>query len=261
MVRYAVGGISPSVVHLLLRKGPRVTAAHLVRSGRMRDRDFERGLPVISVVDIVKRLGHGKPFAFHIVDSHTASISSDPRNTLPNFLVGLIAAAVRPLYALEIGTGHGRSTGQIAAQLREGASVVTIAPPLQWSDPQHRPNCKELTELHTFNKTGERFAWEGTTLEKRIEPIRADSRTMDYAPLGRQFDFVFIDGSHTEDAVRKDTECALPFLSGGAVALWHDYESSVLSHGVDKYLHRLAKSSQWPIYAIEHTTVAIQIRR
>ena len=259
MLRYVAGGISPSVLQLFVRKGPKTAAAHLVRTGRMRDRDSGRGLPTIRVADILKKLEGDKPFVFHVTASHMASISSDSTNTLPNLLVGLVAAAVRPMYALEIGTGYGRSTCQIAAQLREKGSVVTIAPPIEWSDPQYRPAAQELTELHTFRDAGARFAWEGTVLEGRIELIRADSRTMDYAPLGRKFDFVFIDGSHTEDAVRKDTECIVPYLSEGAVVLWHDYGSSVLSHGVDKYLHQLSKLSKWPIYAIEHTTVAIQI--
>lgn len=95
----------------------------------------------------------------------------------------------------------------------------------------------------------------------RIQVIRTDSRTMDYAPLDRRFDFVFIDGSHTEGAVRQDTEQVFPFLADGAVLLWHDYESSVLSHGVDRYLHRLSRTTPWPIAIIEYTTLAIQIRR
>ncbi len=138
--------------------------------------------------------------------------------------------------------------------------MVTIAPPIEWVDPQRRPNSEELTEPHTFTDTNSRFLWEGTSLEGKIELIRADSRTMNYAFVDRRFDFVFIDGSHTEDAVQKDTECVLRFLAEGAVVLWHDYESSVLSHGVDKYLHRLANASKWPIYAIEQTTLAIQMR-
>lgn len=261
MLRYALGGVSPSTLHLLTRKGPKIAAAHLVRGGRRIDREFRRGLPVITIVDVLKKLQDDRPFVFQVNASHGTTISADPNNQLPNFLIGLIAAAVKPLHALEIGTGHGGGTCQIAAQLEEGGSVVTIAPPPEWSDPLCRPAPEELTELYSFIRTDGRFAWEGTSLETKIELIRADSRTMDYTPLRRKFDFVFIDGSHTEDAVRKDTECVLPFLAEGAVILWHDYESGVLSHGVDKYLHRLSKSSQWPMHVIEYTTLAIQIRR
>lgn len=260
MARYAVGGASLSTVHLLLRKGPRAAAAHLVRAGRMRDRDFGRGLPVITVVDILRKLGANRSVTLHIHPWHTATISSDLKHEWPNFLVALIGAAVSPLHALEVGTGTGRSTCQIAAQLRPGGSVVTIAPPAEWSDPRRRPSRDQLTEEHMFSDNGH-FAWEATPLEDRIHLLRIDSRTMDYARLGRTFDFVFIDGSHTEAAVRQDTERILPFLAAGAVVLWHDYESSVLSHGVDRYLHGLGRSTPWPIYIIEYTTLAIQIRR
>lgn len=260
MARYAVGGASLSAAHLLIRKGPRAAAAHLVRAGRMRDRDFGRGLPLITVVEILRKLGATHPIIVHIHPWHTATISSDPKHEWPNFLVGLIAAAVKPLHALEVGTGTGRSTCQIAAQVRGGGSVVTIAPPREWSDPQARPSRDQLTEEHMFSDNGH-FAWERTPFADRIQIIRTDSRMIDYAPLNRRFNFVFIDGSHTEAAVRQDTERVLPFLADGAVFLWHDYESSVLSHGVDRYLHRLSQTTPWPIHIIEYTTLAIQIRR
>lgn len=260
MVRYAVGGASLSTAHLLLRQGPRMAAAHLVRAGRMRDRDFGRGLPLITVVEILRKLDANHPVTMQIHPWHTATISSDPKHEWPNFLVGLIAAAARPLHALEVGTGTGRSTCQIGAQLRDGASVVTIAPPSDWKDPDARPARAQLTEEHYFSTNG-RFAWEGTPLQPRVQLIRSDSRTMDYAPLNRKFDLVFIDGSHSEAAVTQDTERVMPFLANGAVILWHDYESSVLSHGVDRYLQHLSRTSPWPIYIIEYTTLAIQIRR
>lgn len=260
MVRYAIGGASLSTAHLLLRQGPWMAAAHLVRAGRMRDRDFGRGLPLITVVEILRKLDANHPVTLQIHPWHTATISSDPKHEWPNFLVGLIAGAARPLHALEVGTGTGRSTCQIAAQLRPGGTVVTIAPPREWSNPHARPGRDELTEEHMFSDNG-RFTWEGTPLQPRVQLIRSDSRTMDYVPLDRKFDFVFIDGSHTEAAVRQDTERALPFLADGAVVLWHDYESSVLSHGVDRYLHHLSRTTPWPIHIIEYTTLAIQIRR
>lgn len=154
MTRYAIAGASLSAAHLLLRKGPRTAAAHLVRAGRMRDRDFGRGLPLITIVEILRKLEPSRPVTFQIHPWHTATISSDPKHEWPNFLVGLIAAAVRPLEALEIGTGTGRSTCQIAAQLRPDGHVVTIAPPQEWCDPQARPSRDQLTEEHMFSDNG-----------------------------------------------------------------------------------------------------------
>ena len=120
MFRYAVGGLSLFVLHLLIRKGPRKAAAFLVRTGRMKDRDFGRGLPLVTVREILRKLQGNKPFTVELKASNVAGISGNPNNTLPQYLIGLIAAAVRPLYALEIGTGSGGATCQIAAQLREG---------------------------------------------------------------------------------------------------------------------------------------------
>ena len=75
------------------------------------------------------------------------------------------------------------------------------------------------------------------------------------------YDFVFIDGSHSYEAVKADTERVLPFVAEGGVIAWHDYGSSVLSHGVYKYLNEMSRREPWPIMAIEYTTLAIQIRR
>lgn len=246
---------------MLVRKGPRAAAAYVVRTGRVRERILGSGLPHITIREVLKRLRGSEPFTLHVNPLHTANISSDPLERHPNYLIGLLAGAVRPRNALEIGTGSGKSTFSIAAQLQEDGSLITVDAPLEWHDPSSYMDDATLTETSNFTRAYRIPDWDSSPLVEKITAIREDSRSLDYSRFDFQFDFVFIDGSHSEEAVRQDTEQVIPYLADGAVLLWHDYGSSKLSHGVTAYLHEFSARSRWPVHVIEYTTLAIQIRR
>ena len=259
LLKYAVRSASVGVVQLAAVCGPRNAAAFIVRAGRMQDRMMGCGLPVCSIADVIRKLRGQDVFSVNLGADRLAMVSSDPIDGSPDLAISVIAAAANPRFALEIGTARGGGTCAIAMQLKNGNRVVTVGPPEEWIDPKKRPG--GLTDRRFFDNLPGRFAWDGTPFVSRIDPIKADSRTLDYSRFGCKFDFVFIDGSHSYEAVKADTERVLPFVAEGGVIAWHDYGSSVLSHGVYKYLNEMSRREPWPIMAIEYTTLAIQIRR
>lgn len=57
-----------------------------------------------------------------------------------------------------------------------------------------------------------------------VRLFNENSRTWDYTRA--PFSFVFIDGDHSYEGVKADTERALAHLPSGSVIVWHDYEAS-----------------------------------
>lgn len=58
----------------------------------------------------------------------------------------------------------------------------------------------------------------------RIHQILADSREWDTSSFTAGFfDSIMIDGGHTAEVVKSDTEKALPLLRSGGMMLWHDF--------------------------------------
>lgn len=149
-----------------------------------------------------------------------------------------LAALVKflaPKTILEIGTFRGVTTSVLALNAPKGARICTLdIAPQDLEDPIVR-DC--------FSRY-------------RIERIQADSTRFDYGSSDLRPDFVFIDGDHGEDAVRKDTRNVLQFLSPGGTIVWHDY--NVRHPGVVKVLHELA--SEIPVFHLAGTQLAVYSR-
>lgn len=62
---------------------------------------------------------------------------------------------------------------------------------------------------------------------KNIEHISGNSLTFDYSKLNRKFDLIFVDGDHSYDGVRIDTQNVFKLLKDeNSMIVWHDYTSS-----------------------------------
>ncbi len=85
----------------------------------------------------------------------------------------------------------------------------------------------------------------------KIRLVLADSTKFDWSPYERSVDFVFIDGAHDYESVRKDTENALRIVREGGIILWHDYS---ISKGVTLCLNELRQ--RLPVVWIQGTTLA-----
>ena len=154
-----------------------------------------------------------------------------------------IAAVVRhhaPRRILEIGTFNGTTTLNLAANAPPDARVTTIDLPPDWEASRDlaievESSMKNMTPRE---KVGENYR--GTPFEERIDQVFGDSAQLDWSTLGGPFDLVFIDGCHTYEYVRSDTENALAQLAPGGVLLWHDYGSvEGVSRAVDEFRDRL----------------------
>jgi predicted O-methyltransferase YrrM len=127
-------------------------------------------------------------------------------------LYGLMRA-LAPEVVVEIGSARGRSTCALALACRQNGRGKVYA-----VDP-HSPNA--------WSETG---GDSGEFLRRRLREYELDSwcevvkATSEEAARtwSRPIDFLFLDGDHTLDGVRKDFELFQPWLSDGALVAFHD---------------------------------------
>lgn len=132
--------------------------------------------------------------------------------------VDSLAAAVlhcRPKRVFEIGTYRGASSEMIL-QLLPDAQVISIA--FVNDQPGRKFNNDELSveDVGALVSAGNR---------DRYTQLIGDSHKIDPEAFVRdhgRMDLVFIDGDHSRDGVRQDTDLARAILAPGGAIVWHD---------------------------------------
>ena len=177
----------------------------------------------------------------------------DPQRTI-------IAALVRALGAqtfFEIGTSLGRTTWTVAHH-NPGVRIWTLdVPPTEALDQTALElGADDRTYFRPVESCGEAFR--GTGESEQITQLWSDSATFDYRPFAGQVDFVYVDGAHSYEYVRNDSQQALQMLSPQGTIVWDDY---VTGPGVYEYLAELAPSLDEPVYHLIGTRMAIYSRQ
>ena len=77
---------------------------------------------------------------------------------------------------------------------------------------------------NTDNKNSVGWMFKNTEFSERIHQIFSNSLSLkkDYFP-DDSFDTILIDGGHTEEVVKNDTELAIKWLKKGGYVFWHDF--------------------------------------
>ncbi len=159
-----------------------------------------------------------------------------------------ICRQIQPKLVFEFGTFVGLTTVNLAANTPPGAIVYTL------DSPHDHPKLKAAPHEERYilrEKAGEFYR--NSSYYYKVRQLWSDSAEFDESQFVRQVDFVFIDGSHSYEYVRNDTEKALRMLKHGGALFWHDYY-----HGwpdVVRFLHEHANELR--IRHIEGTSLAI----
>ena len=164
-----------------------------------------RVFPMIDFSDIL-RDSYG--FEFRIFPGVGASIS---------LIEGAALAALMRLSnatrVFEFGTYKGVSTTQLALNLPEGGTVFTL----------------DLPEDHPVYISYSQLASESgmmmlvpPELNHKVKFLKEDSAVFDTTPYRGTMDLVFVDGYHSYEYVKNDTEKGLEMLRPGGVIAWHD---------------------------------------
>jgi len=137
-------------------------------------------------------------------------------------VIANIAKQAEPPTAFEIGTFDGRTTLNLAANLKLPAEVYTLDLPSDELGETKFALAPGESAFVDKEHSGAKFI--GTPYAKKITQLYGDSATFDFSPYAGQMGLVFIDGSHSYDYVLQDSESAFRLASENAVILWHDYQ-------------------------------------
>ena len=164
-----------------------------------------------------------------------------------------LAAATRllqPRKIFEIGTFKGRTTTVFALNA-PGAEIVTLDLPDDYTpDPAaYIATDAELVRTRNPVEYIDRYQ-----VGSQCRQVRCDSKAFDPEPHRNSVDLAFIDGAHTYDYVRNDTEKAAAMMTARGMVFWHDYGGKGRFRGITRYLHEL--SERFPVYRIPGTTLA-----
>jgi len=154
---------------------------------------------------------------------------------------------------LEIGTSSGGTTWHLAANMAVGGTVITVDLPPTTSTSGNYSPANLATERPTQTQLGRAF--QGTSEEASIRLVLTDSAKLTQDMVGEKVDIVFIDGAHTYEHAKSDTETAMKLLKPGGYLMWHDYFVFHPDYGVYRYLHELAQAM--PIYRLCDSLAAV----
>jgi hypothetical protein len=71
----------------------------------------------------------------------------------------------------------------------------------------------------------------------KILHLEGNTKTFDFAGLGKKYDLIFIDGDHSYEMVKHDTEQVFKHLvHDNSVVVWHDY-----AYNPEKFVTKFSK--------------------
>jgi hypothetical protein len=194
-----LGKISTSlkIIRKILRN-PEILGGILDEEEIWTRRGFERGLPTVDRLDLSPD--------FNIdVNPHSFLYGT---SLIDIALLKVLAKRYEKCRYFEIGTWRGESVVNVAEVAGE---CITVDLPVD-----------ELLERGIPRQYIESMGFFSAS-HPRIKHIHQNSKSLDIPSLGK-FDLIFIDGDHTCEGVRNDTEVAFQLLRNPkSIIVWHDY--------------------------------------
>jgi methyltransferase family protein len=177
----------------------------------------ELEIPSVPLVDV---LGEAKAnISFSIQKHEDGSLHPDQAMALL-----ALAVAAAPKVVLEIGTFMGHTTKLLAMNLPE-ATIHTVDLPLDYVPEQDHVTEKQKDDFHLISQRRVGREYRGTRFEARVRQHFADTASWDFKKAAGAT-FFFIDGSHTYDYAKNDSERCYELCGGKGVFVWHDCDEA-----------------------------------
>ncbi|MEJ2502840.1 MAG: class I SAM-dependent methyltransferase [Gemmatimonadota bacterium] len=239
-----------NLASLPLLARPRALLRYTSETLFQRQLDARRGLPRKAVFEVFPLSDAEVQLAS--LDGYTWLHSETAPFAIDLLSLCLLCRALEPAVIFEIGTFVGYTSLHMALNTPDSTRVHTLDLP---PGPDRR--APSLPTTATDHKLIDRDVgpalFQDTAVAHRIERLYGDSATFDYGPWHGRVDLFFVDGAHSYDYVRSDTENAFRCVRPGGVIAWHDY-GRLEQSGVTRYLHELARDRD--IYAVPNGSVA-----
>jgi predicted O-methyltransferase YrrM len=165
-------------------------------------------------------------------------------------IVARFCRLIQPTRVLEIGSFRGGMTFHIARNTGSDCRIFTLDLPRDELNAgmarQMISSDVDLARMDSGLVGGE---WQGTPEADRIVQLWGDSLQFDFTGLG-PFELIYVDGSHAEPWVARDTENAFNLLAPTGAILWDD----CFWHDVLAVLGRYGR--KYPIHLFEDNCTA-----
>ncbi|MCX7712683.1 MAG: class I SAM-dependent methyltransferase [Chthoniobacterales bacterium] len=159
-------------------------------------------------------------------------------NLVDSFCLALFAKKFAKEKILEIGTSFGETALTFALNSPENCVVYTI----------------DIQNTLSNPTIGRKFR--NKNIEKKIKFYSMDIERVFSILPPKSVDIIFIDGDHSYEGVKKDTEYSLSLIKDNGIIIWHDCCVMFLD-GVVKYLDELKKNKNLKIIKIAHTNLTL----
>lgn len=131
-----------------------------------------------------------------------------------------ILVAENPGEVLEIGTYMGHTAKAMAENLNNSIiHTVDLSP--DFSEPQDAKGGPPKDDFHLIRRRVVGREFKGQAIEQRIKQHFGDTAVMSFQAFGSPT-FFFIDGSHTYEYCKQDSEKCFALCGGVGTFLWHD---------------------------------------
>ena len=255
-----VGGLNllfgSSLASLSLAARPRAMIQYLADSLFLhRAMCGRRGLPQRNVVDV---LAGSQTQAIRLGSLGTGAEWFWPQASYTQDIVSLclICQILRPRRVFEIGTLWGYTSYHFALNTPPDAQIFTLDLPRDGTAAARLP-LSLVDGAHIRERSpDDRYRFDGTDEARKIRCLTGDSATFDFSPFHGTIDFFFVDGAHSYEYARSDTQHAVKCCRPGSVIAWHDYGKASLP-GLTRFLDERAR--EWPLYSIPGGSVAFLV--
>lgn len=171
---------------------------------------------------------------------------------------------VEPERILEIGTYQGYTTSLLVSNT-SAKEVLSIDLPFMDHVKKDKVDSEKVLLDGDYNDdylrsvqniTGTKYLQGLLESEiNRIKLIKHDSTKLDFTENVGAIQFAFIDGGHSFDIVKKDTENVLSQMNSGVI-VWHDFSSQIHSD-VTEFLKGYSENNQ--IFYVQGGLCAFQV--
>jgi predicted O-methyltransferase YrrM len=174
----------------------------------------------------------------------------------PYVVLATVVRALKPRKILEFGTYRGVGTLTMALNAPQ-SEIVTIDLPMNFETTDVTTLTKGDKEVARRARENVGIAFLGHLAAHNIRQVYANSLAFDVRDAVRAVDFCFIDGGHSYECIKADTENALNVLAPSGTIMWDDY--AWFAPGVHTYLRELTK--RLPLVRIAETQYVLLVKK
>lgn len=175
---------------------------------------------------------------------------------LERLIMAQLIRAFKPEILVEIGTYRGTTTRLMLDNCLESARIFTIDLPPGKDAADLTAATDERLIVH--RKLG--IDLEGHPQRSQVQQVYGDCFSPEtWAGIPDGVDYAFIDGSHSYEAAKNDSEWVFKKMSPDAIIVWHDYtDAETPERGVGRYIRELMRSRD-DVFICAETDLAIRI--